>query len=174
MANTFFRALGLETGASLVEADRVGLARATLERAGERMLLPVDCVVAEEIASGAPTRVVDRTRVQVRDRIGDIGPVTRASFAAEIAEAKTILWNGPMGVFEADGFGEGTFAIARALADACDQGATALVGGGDSAAAAERAGVADRLTHVSTGGGASLEFLAGAVLPGVDALDEAT
>lgn len=173
MANTFFRALGLETGASLVEEDRIDLARATLERAGERLVLPVDCVVAPEIAAGAAARVVERTGVGGPDRIGDIGPATRDMFAREIAAARTIVWNGPMGVFEVDSFAEGTLAIARAVAKACDGGAVGVVGGGDSAAAAEQARVAERVSHVSTGGGASLEFLAGAVLPGVAALTEA-
>lgn len=172
MANTFFRALGLETGASLVEDDRVDLARATLERAGDRLLLPVDCVVAPEIAEGAETRVVERSAVGANDRIGDVGPATRAAFAREIAGARTIVWNGPMGVFEVGAFAEGTVAVARAVAEACDSGATAVLGGGDSAAAVKQAGVADRITHVSTGGGASLEFLAGAELPGVAALTE--
>ncbi|MDP2956745.1 MAG: phosphoglycerate kinase [Longimicrobiales bacterium] len=173
MANTFFRALGLDTGASLVEEDRVEVARATLERAQDRLLLPVDCVVADEIAAGVGTRVVDRSAVAGGDRIGDVGPATIEMYAREIAAAGTIVWNGPMGVFEVDAFAEGTLAIARALARACDAGAVGVVGGGDSAAAAERAGVADRLSHVSTGGGASLEFLAGQVLPGVAALTEA-
>jgi phosphoglycerate kinase len=172
MANTFFKALGLETGASLVEDDRVDVARATLERAGERMLLPVDCVVAAEIADGAATRVVERTAVAAGDRIVDIGPATREVFAREIAGARTVVWNGPMGVFEVDAFAEGTVAMARAVADACDAGATAVVGGGDSAAAAVKAGVAERITHISTGGGASLEFLAGDELPGLAALTE--
>ncbi|HSM59969.1 MAG TPA: phosphoglycerate kinase [Longimicrobiales bacterium] len=172
MANTFFRALGVEVGASLVEEDRVAMARETLERAGERLLLPVDCVVAPEVAEGAPTRVVDRGSVGSGDRIVDIGPATRAIFGGELAAARTIVWNGPMGVFEIDAFAEGTVAIARAAADACDRGATAVLGGGDSAAAADRAGVVDRLTHVSTGGGASLELLAGGQLPGVAALSE--
>lgn len=173
MANTFFRALGLETGASLVEEDRVDVARATLERAGDKLLLPVDCVVAEEIAEGASARVVERTRVGAGDRIADVGPATLDIYRREIAAARTIVWNGPMGVFEIDAFAQGTIAVAQAVADACDAGATGVLGGGDSASAAERAGVAERLTHVSTGGGASLEFLAGAVLPGVAALDEA-
>lgn len=172
MANTFFRALGLEVGASLVEEDRVAMARETLERAGERLLLPVDCVVAPEVAEGAPTRVVDRASVGSGDRIVDIGPDTRAIFGGELAGARTIVWNGPMGVFEIDAFAEGTVAVARAAADACDRGATVVLGGGDSAAAADRAGVVDRLSHVSTGGGASLELLAGAELPGVAALSE--
>jgi phosphoglycerate kinase len=172
MANTFFKALGLEVGASLVEDDRLDLARETLESAGDRLVLPVDCVVAAELAEGASTRVVERSEVGGGDRIGDVGPATRAAFEKEIAGAGTIVWNGPMGVFEIEAFAEGTVEIARAVAAACDGGATAVLGGGDSAAAVERAGVADRITHVSTGGGASLEFLAGAELPGVAALDE--
>jgi len=172
MGNTFFKALGLETGRSLVEDDRVELARQTLQKAGERLVLPVDCVVAAEIAEGSPTRVVDRSQVGAEDRIGDVGPATRQMYAREIADARTILWNGPMGVFEIGAFAEGTTAMARAVAAACDDGATAVLGGGDSAAAVDRAGVADRITHVSTGGGASLEYLAGAALPGVEALTE--
>lgn len=172
MANTFFRGLGLETGASLVEDDRVDMARATLERAGDRLLLPTDCVVASDIAEGAETRVVERTGVGPEDRIGDIGPATRDIYARELAGARTIVWNGPMGVFEIDAFAAGTVAVAQAVAGACDTGATAVLGGGDSASAVERAGVADRITHVSTGGGASLEFLAGAELPGVAALTD--
>lgn len=172
MANTFFKALGLETGGSLVEDDRVEVARRTLQEAGERLLLPVDCVVAAEIADGSTTRVVERSQVGADDRIGDVGPATREVYAKEIAAARTIVWNGPMGVFEIDAFAEGTTAMARAVATACDGGATAVLGGGDSAAAVDRAGVADRITHVSTGGGASLEFLAGAALPGVEALTE--
>jgi len=173
MANTFFRALGLQTGASLVEDDRVELARATLDKAADRILLPVDCVVAAEIAEGAAPRVVERTQVGPADRIGDVGPATREMFAREIAAARTIVWNGPMGVFEVGTFAQGTLSVAESVARACDAGAVGVLGGGDSAAAAEQAGVADRLSHVSTGGGASLEFLAGAVLPGVAALNEA-
>jgi len=172
MANTFFKALGLEVGDSLVEDDRLDLARSTLESAGDRLVLPMDCVVANEIAEGAETRVVERAAVGAGDRIADVGPATRAAYEKEIAGARTIVWNGPMGVFEIDAFAEGTVEIARAVAAACDAGATAVLGGGDSASAVERAGVANRITHVSTGGGASLEFLAGAVLPGVAALDE--
>jgi phosphoglycerate kinase len=172
MANTFFKALGLETGASLVEDDRIDVARGTLERAGERLVLPVDCVVAAEIVDGAPTKVVRRSEVGAGDHIGDIGSATRDVFAREIAGARTVLWNGPMGVFEVDAFAGGTVALAQAVASACDGGATAVVGGGDSAAAARKAGVAERITHISTGGGASLEFLAGDALPGVVALTE--
>jgi phosphoglycerate kinase len=172
MANTFFKALGIEVGASLAEDDRLDLARKTLESAGDRLVLPVDCVVASEIEAGAVTRVVDRSGVGSGDRIGDVGPATRAAYGKEVAGARTIVWNGPMGVFEVDAFAEGTVALARAVAAACDDGATAVLGGGDSASAVERAGVAERITHVSTGGGASLEFLAGVELPGVAALDE--
>lgn len=172
MANTFFRALGLDTGASLVEEESVDVAREVLEEAGERLVLPVDCVVADEVVDGAPTRVVARDGVSGRDRIVDIGPETRDRFTEMIEKARSIVWNGPMGVFEIDAFAEGTLAVARAIAAACQRGALGVVGGGDSAAAAERAGVVHRLTHVSTGGGASLELLAGATLPGVEALSE--
>jgi len=172
MANTFFRALGLDTGQSLVEEDRIDLARETLERAGDKLLLPVDCIVADEIAAGASTRVVARDEVGGDDRIGDVGPATVAAYEREISGAKTVVWNGPMGVFEVEEFAAGTLAVAEAVAKACDGGAVGVLGGGDSASAAERAGVVDRLSHVSTGGGASLEFLAGQVLPGVAALTE--
>jgi phosphoglycerate kinase len=172
MANTFFRALGLETGASLVEEKRIEMARDLLQRAGERILLPVDCVVTEEISEGSPSREVPRDGVRSGDRIVDIGSTTRGLFAGEVASAGTVVWNGPMGVFEVEPFDEGTVSVARAVAEACDEGALGVLGGGDSAAAAERAGVASRLTHVSTGGGASLELLAGSLLPGVESLSE--
>lgn len=172
MANTFFRALGLDTGQSLVEEDSVEVARELLEVGGERLVLPVDCVVAEEIADDAARRAVDRDEVRPHDKILDIGPRTREMFEGMVSRAKTIVWNGPMGVFELDAFAEGTVEIAHAVARACDGGAIGILGGGDSAAAAERADVVDRLTHVSTGGGASLELLAGADLPGVDALSD--
>jgi len=172
MANTFFRALGLDTGRSLVEEDSIDLARQLIEEGGERLVLPVDCVVAEELDANAPTRAVARERVGSGDRILDIGPVTRERFADMVRRARSIVWNGPMGVFEVAPFAEGTVAVARAVADACDGGAIGVLGGGDSAAAAERAGVVDRLTHVSTGGGASLELLAGDVLPGVESLTD--
>ncbi len=172
MANTFFRALGLETGDSLVEEDRIAVARDLLERGGDRILLPVDVRVAAAIADDAFTRELPRYRVAPGDRIGDIGPDTVGLFSDEIAGARTILWNGPMGVFEMAPFADGTVGVARAVASAADAGATAVVGGGDSAAAAAAAGVSDRMTHISTGGGASLEFLAGEVLPGVEALSD--
>jgi phosphoglycerate kinase len=172
MANTFFEALGLETGKSLVEEDRVEMARETLREGGETILLPVDCIVSEEISPGTETRVVDRGDVGPADRIGDIGPASRALFADTLSGARTVVWNGPMGVFEMEPFAGGTIALAEAVASVTDGGGTTIVGGGDSVSAAEKAGVVGRLSHVSTGGGASLEFLSGAVLPGVAALDQ--
>lgn len=172
MANTFLLALGFDVGRSLVEPDRVDMARGLLDRAGDRLILPVDVRVADEIAPNAPVRVCARGSVGPQERIGDIGPDTERLFAEEIRAARTVLWNGPMGVFEMTPFSHGTVGVARAAADATDAGAVTVLGGGDSAAAAEVAGVADRLTHISTGGGASLEFLAGSVLPGIEALCE--
>ena len=172
MANTFFKAMGLEVGASLVENDRLDMARETLEEAGEKLVLPVDCIVAPEIAPDVETRSVERDAIETTDRIGDIGPGTRDLFTEILKGAGTVVWNGPMGVFEMPPFAEGTLSVAEAVAVVTDEGAITVVGGGDSAAAAEEAGVVDRLSHVSTGGGASLELLAGAVLPGVAALDE--
>lgn len=171
MANTFFEALGLETGKSLVEEDRVEMAREILEEAGETLLLPVDCVVAEEIDPSAATRIVPRDEVGPQDRIGDIGPASEALFDRALQGSKTVVWNGPMGVFEMSPFSHGTVAVAQSVARVTDGGGVTVVGGGDSASAAEEAGVSGRLSHVSTGGGASLEFLSGAVLPGVAALD---
>ncbi|HEX7049622.1 MAG TPA: phosphoglycerate kinase [Longimicrobiales bacterium] len=171
MANTFFRALGLETGASLVEPDRVDMARALLDRAGEKLVLPVDCVVAERPEAGARSWVVDRDAIPAGAYALDVGPQTVAVFAELLTGARTVVWNGPMGMFEIAEFRRGTDGVARAVADATDRGATTIIGGGDTAAAVEAAGVADRMTHVSTGGGASLEFLEGRTLPGVSALD---
>ncbi len=170
MANTFLLALGLEVGQSLVEPDRLEVARDLMERAGDKLVLPVDCVVGDRIDADARTSARARTAVRPGDLIGDIGPDSAALYAEAVAGAGTILWNGPMGVFELAPYRAGTVEVARAVADATDKGARSIVGGGDSAAAAEVAGVADRLTHISTGGGASLEFLAGTTLPGVAAL----
>jgi len=172
MANTFFRALGLDTGCSLVEEDRIAMAAELLERGSDSLVLPVDCLVTEEIADGAPTRVVARDGVRGEDRIVDIGPDTRALFSDIVRGALAIVWNGPMGVFEIDAFAEGTMAVARAVAQACDDGALGVIGGGDSGAAAEQAGVVGRMSHVSTGGGAALELLAGTTLPGVVSLTD--
>ena len=172
MANTFLLALGLPVGKSLVEEDRVSMARELMDRAGDRLVLPVDCRVAHGIAADAATRVAPRDGVGAGEVIGDIGPETEGLYRDVVRQARTILWNGPMGVFEMEPFAHGTLALARAVAEATEAGATSVLGGGDSAAAAEAAGVSDRLTHVSTGGGASLEFLAGAELPGVAVLSD--
>lgn len=171
MANTFFRALGLETGDSLVEEDRIEMARELLKVGGDTLLLPVDCVVAEEVDPAARTRIVLRDEVGVGDRIGDIGPASEALFAEVLEQAKTVVWNGPMGIFEMPPFAHGTVSVAQNVAGVTERGGVTVVGGGDSVSAAEEAGVSERLSHVSTGGGASLEFLSGAVLPGVAALD---
>lgn len=171
MANTFFVALGLEVGGSLIEPDRVELARELLERAGEKLVLPVDCVVAGQAEPGARTWLLDRDNVPPEGKILDIGPKSVATFGEFIGKAGTVLWNGPMGMFEIEEFSRGTEGVARAVADATGRGVTTIIGGGDTAAAVESAGVADRMTHVSTGGGASLEFLEGRTLPGVAALE---
>jgi phosphoglycerate kinase len=172
MACTFFKAMGLEVGNSLVEDDRVEMAAGLLATAGDRLLLPTGAVIAERLAADAPTREVPRDAIPVGWAMFDIDAASVAAFAKEITAARTVIWNGPMGVFETPPFDAGTFGIARALADATDRGAITIVGGGDSAAAVAVAGLADRVTHVSTGGGASLEFLEGKPLPGVAALDD--
>jgi phosphoglycerate kinase len=172
MANTFFRAMGLETGGSLVEEDRVDLARELHERAGTKMVLPVDVVVASEAKEGTRTWTMGRDRVSPEAKIFDIGPKSVATFGDLISRAKTILWNGPVGMFEIPEFSQGTDGVARAVADATDRGAVTIVGGGDTAAAVDEAHLAERMTHVSTGGGASLEFLEGKTLPGVAILDD--
>ncbi len=169
MAYTFLRAQGEPTGASLVEADRVEDAKRVLAAAaaaGRRVLLPTDHVVAERLAADAPSRVVK----QIPDGwLGvDIGPETSAAYAAEARQARTIFWNGPMGVFEIDAFARGTETVAKAIAESA---ATSVVGGGDSLAAVNELGLGPRITHLSTGGGASLEYVQGLVLPGVAALE---
>ena len=173
MANTFFKAMGLQTGKSLVEDDKIDMARGLLERAGEKLVLPVDCIVAAAAAPGAATQVVERDRIPADMAIYDLGPKSVAVFADILHRSRTILWNGPVGMFEVDAFAAGTRNLAHALADAADAGAVAVVGGGDTAAAVEEAGLTARMTHVSTGGGASLEFLEGRALPGVEVLDDA-
>jgi phosphoglycerate kinase len=172
MACTFYKAMGLETGKSLVEADRVQLAKTLLEQAGTRLILPHDATVAPSIEQGSVARAVGRDGIPADQAMLDIGPRTAESYSRAIASAKTVLWNGPMGVFETPPFDKGTRAIADAMAKATSQGATTIVGGGDSAAAVEQAGLADRMSHVSTGGGASLEFLEGKTLPGLAALTD--
>jgi phosphoglycerate kinase len=173
MACTFFKAMGLETGKSLVEADKLDLARDLMKKAGKKLILPAGAVVARELAPGAETRTVKRDAVPPGWAVYDIDPETEKSFGARIEAAGTVVWNGPMGVFETPPFDHGTLAIARSMAEATDHGAVTVIGGGDSAAAVAQAGLAERITHVSTGGGASLEFLEGKELPGVAALDEA-
>jgi phosphoglycerate kinase len=173
MACTFFKAMGLETGNSLVEADKVDLARSLMEKAGPRLVLPAGAVVARELKSNAEIRSVTRDAVPAGWAVYDIDQSTEQDFTARIEKAGTVVWNGPMGVFETPPFDRGTLAVARALATATSRGAVTVVGGGDSAAAVAQAGLADKVTHVSTGGGASLEFLEGKELPGVAALDEA-
>ena len=169
MANTFLKAQGHEIGQSLVEDDSLDVAREMLERAGERLVLPVDVVIADRFDAEADSKVMPVDQVPEDLRILDIGPETVELFKRKLAGARTVVWNGPMGVFEFPRFAEGTFAIARFLADL---EATTIVGGGDVVAAVGRAGVADRIAHVSTGGGASLEFLEGKPLPGVAALED--
>jgi len=173
MANTFFRALGLETGASLVEDERVDMARVLLENAGAKLVLPVDCVVAEEPVATARVAVVGRADVPARSRILDIGPASVLLFCRQLEAAQTILWNGPLGLFELEPFAAGTRGIAACVTAATGRGATTVAGGGDTAAALEQSGVARGMTHVSTGGGASLEFLEGRSLPGIAILDDA-
>jgi phosphoglycerate kinase len=172
MANTFFRALGLEVGKSLVEEDRVDLARELLGQAAGKLVLPVDCVVAGQAEPGVRTWLLDRDAVPPEGRILDIGPKSVATFRDFIERSRTVLWNGPMGLFEIDDFAEGTRGVGHAVVDATKKGATTIVGGGDTAAALAAAGLDTEVTHVSTGGGASLEFLEGKVLPGVDILDD--
>ncbi len=172
MACTFYTAMGLETGTSLVEPDRVDMAEELLEKAGTRLILPHDAVVAPSIEQGSKAKTVGRENIPSDMAMLDIGPRTAESYARAILSAKTVLWNGPMGVFETPPFDKGTRAIADAMAEATSKGATTVVGGGDSAAAVEQAGLASKMSHVSTGGGASLEFLEGKTLPGVAILDE--
>ena len=173
MAYTFEKAQGLPTGKSLVEDDKLELAKRLLAQAKQRsfrLLLPVDHVVAPALRPDAPRTVCDISATPA-DQMGlDVGPKTIAAYTAEIAKAKTIVWNGPMGVFEIPAFAQGTLEIASAVAAATAAGATSIVGGGDSVAAVHQSGVAGKISHISTGGGASLEFLAGRKLPGVEAL----
>jgi phosphoglycerate kinase len=172
MACTFFKAMGLETGNSLVEPDKIDLARELTRSAGNKLVLPRGAVVATELKRDAPTRSVPRDAIPAGWAVFDIDAATEADFVSRIEAGGTIVWNGPMGVFETPPFNRGTMAIARAMAEATGRGAVTVVGGGDSAAAVAQAGLEDRITHVSTGGGAALEFLEGKELPGVAALDE--
>ncbi len=169
MANTFLAAKGCNMQDSLVEAGSVEAAKGIMAKAGGKLVLPVDAVVADKFEAEANSKIVDVDKIPAGWRMMDIGPKSIELFGKDIKGAKLIVWNGPMGVFEMPKFAEGTFAIARALADS---GATTVIGGGDSASAVKKAGVAKKMTHVSTGGGASLEFLEGKDLPGVAALQD--
>ena len=172
MACTFFKAMGLETGKSLVEGDKVDLARELMQKAGKKLVLPLGAVVARELAPNTETKLVKREAIPADWAVYDIDPATEKSFGSTIEKAGTVVWNGPMGVFETPPFDHGTLAIAEAMARGTQNGAVTVIGGGDSAAAVAQAGLSDRITHVSTGGGASLEFLEGKELPGVAALDD--
>jgi phosphoglycerate kinase len=176
MAYTFFKAKGLEIGGSLVEADKLDVACSLMDKGGDKLVLPVDCLCSDQFDFAA--RTVGTLTPTPADAIPagsvglDIGPSSVNAFENILADAGTIVWNGPMGVFEIDATAGGTYAVARSLADATQKGAITVIGGGDSAAAVEKAGLADRMTHISTGGGASLEFLEGKVLPGVASLTD--
>jgi len=175
MSFTFLKAQGKEIGGSLLEADKLDLARETLKKAHEEeveILLPVDAVVAKEADPHAEVKVVPIDGIEADWKGLDIGPRTANIYAAKIRKAKTALWNGPMGVFEMDKFADGTKIVAGALAEATMSGAVTVVGGGDSAAAIDKFGLSEKVSHVSTGGGASLEFLGGLILPGIAALTE--
>jgi phosphoglycerate kinase len=169
MANTFFKAMGYEVGDSLVEEDAISTAKSLLDQSGGKLVLPVDVVIADAFENDAQTRVVAPNEVPSGWLILDIGPKTVSTFESALQSAKTIAWNGPLGVFEMPTFAVGTFEVARLLAEL---DATTLIGGGDSAAAVQQVGLTDQMTHVSTGGGASLQFLEGKALPGVTALDD--
>jgi len=171
MACTFYAAMGLEVGKSLVETDRIPLAKHLLDRAQGKLVLPDDALVAPSLDAAASAHPVPRDKIPRDEAMFDIGPRAAARYAQRVAAAKTLLWNGPMGVFETAPFDRGTHAVADAMASATRSGATTIVGGGDSAAAVESMGLAAAMSHVSTGGGASLEFLEGKQLPGVAALD---
>ena len=173
MANTFFKAQGLKIGGSLVEEEALATAKDLLAKGGDKLVLPVDAVIGDKFDNDA-----ERKTINVADgvpdgwSIYDIGEQTFATFAEKLSGAKVIVWNGPMGVFEMPNFAKGTFAVARMLAEETEKGAISIIGGGDSAAAIEDAGLADKITHISTGGGASLEMLEGKTLPGLAALED--
>jgi phosphoglycerate kinase len=173
MAYTFFKAMGKPVGTSLVEVDKLDSAPEIMAKAaarGLRFLLPVDHVVAPKLEAGAPSEILSVDDSAIGNRMGlDIGPATVKAYAASLRDAKTVVWNGPMGVFEIDAFAQGTMEVAHAVAEVKG---TTIIGGGDSIAAVKKAGVTDRITHISTGGGASLEFLGGSTLPGVAVLPE--
>lgn len=172
MAYTFYKAMGYETGTSILDRDSVEIAAGIMKKAeetGVNLVLPLDCVCTEEFSNDSPYEVYDRDKIPA-DKMGmDIGPKSAELFESVLRDAKTVVWNGPMGVFEMENFAKGTYTIAKILAEL---DAVTVIGGGDSAAAVEQAGFADRMTHISTGGGASLEYLEGKVLPGIACLEE--
>lgn len=175
MAFTFFKAMGKEIGKSLLEEEKLELASEILNKAKNskvKFLLPIDVVVADEFKNESPSETVSVDNIPVNKMGLDIGPETIKLFSDELLKSKTIVWNGPMGVFEMENFAKGTFAIANVLAEATKNGSITVIGGGDSAAAISKAGLEDKVSHVSTGGGASLEFLEGKILPGVAALND--
>jgi 3-phosphoglycerate kinase len=177
MANTFLVAQGYTVGKSLLEQDRVEDATRLMklaEKKGVELLLPTDVLVAKEVTRGAEHKIVPVKKIPNSWSAVDIGPDTREAFEAALADAMTVVWNGPMGVFEVPTFGDGTRSMARMLADRVDAGASVVVGGGDSVAAIEELGLTSRFTHISTGGGASLEFLEGKELPGIKVLQDRT
>lgn len=176
MAFTFFKAMGLEIGKSLLEEDKIELAKMILEKGGRKIMLPVDCVVSDVMDFKTRT-TGELSVIEIndfsKDQMGlDIGPASIDTFRKTLSQAKTVVWNGPMGIFEIEETAKGTYAIADILAEITQKDARTIIGGGDSASAAQKAGVADRVSHVSTGGGASLEFLEGKILPGISALTD--
>jgi phosphoglycerate kinase len=175
MVFTFYKARGLGVGSSLVEEDQLELAKKLEKVAAEKgvkLLLPTDVVVADKFDPNANTQTVSADKIPDGWMGLDIGPDSIKTFEDALKTCKTVVWNGPMGVFEFDKFATGTYAIAKTLAELTPQGTTTIIGGGDSVAAVEKAGLAEKMSHISTGGGASLELLEGKVLPGVAALDE--
>ena len=170
MAYTFFKAMGREVGLSLLEVDRVELAKEIMQKAGDKLVLPIDNVVAKEFSNDAVATIVASDAIPADQEGLDIGPKTVELFASYLKDAKTVVWNGPMGVFELPNFAKGTIGVCEAIANL--EGATTIIGGGDSAAAAISLGYADKFTHISTGGGASLEYLEGKELPGVAAISD--
>lgn len=175
MANTFFAAKGTQMADSLVEDDALETAKALIDKGGDKLVLPADLIIADAFDNDASKRSIPAGEdIPAGWRALDIGEKTVADFKEILQDAGTIVWNGPMGVFEMPNFAEGTFAVAKLLADRSDKGATTIIGGGDSASAAQKSGLADRITHISTGGGASLEMLEGKTLPGLAALTDRT
>ncbi len=174
MAYTFFKSMGLEIGDSIVEDDKLDLARELMAKAVTNhvdFVLPDDVVMAKELKAGVETKTVDRDKMEEGYMGLDIGPKTIANIKEKLEPARCVVWNGPCGVFEIPEFANGTFEVAKTLANL--EGATTIIGGGDSVAAIEKAGLKDKMTHISTGGGASLELLEGKVLPGIDCIEDA-